>query len=562
MSLFDIENIRLGGYIGSTLVRDKYMNTCKDILTGNISSTSSLAEQPSKIKLKLWKHQLSMLNAMEELEKDKYKYTEKVDMGVLSNKVGSGKSAIILSLIANKPVIKNKKKLLTRFNRLDTDVNSTSTIENSVLYNPTYTIKSNLLVVPHSIYTQWMSYIKDITTLSVYGIDRRKKIFSDYSEYSKYDIVLCKSTMYNDLVSSYIDTDNIATNLTNPEITRLTESMNMESVLDQLTTIHNTSVAGPTSRYGMSYMVKGLKKYKSNVVKFKKQIDKLNRLIQGIDIQSLEDCFKCGDGYHIEKYSEVRDVIWSRVIIDEADSIKISQCYRADAHMTWLISSNLHNLLLNQGAYDRTTGRVVVERISGYTFLGEIITENFNSSNSDNIPYFTLKCPDDFIEDSLRELIPPYEISKVLCFTPPELRVLSGVVSKEIIQMINAGDVESATTALGCRLDTKENLLKNFTERLQNRLDGRKQRERQIKRRFDNNNFRDEDHMVEISEERVEVNVEIAQLETQLNSITEKITNAENEVCPICYDNTSNPIIVPRLNNIYCLECIMSWNAT
>ena len=32
--------------------------------------------------------------------------------------------------------------------------------------------------------------------------------------------------------------------------------------------------------------------------------------------------------------------------------------------------------------------------------------------------------------------------------------------------MINGGDIRGATTSLGCKMDTKENLLKNFTETL------------------------------------------------------------------------------------------------
>ena len=55
---------------------------------------------------------------------------------------------------------------------------------------------------------------------------------------------------------------------------------------------------------------------------------------------------------------------------------------------------------------------------------------------------------------------------------------------------------------------------------------------------------------------------EIISIKTKLKSIEDKINNAENEVCPVCYDNTSNPTIVPCCKNVFCLGCITTWNKT
>ena len=46
----------------------------------------------------------------------------------------------------------------------------------SVRYNHENTIKSNLIVVPHGIFDQWLQYINEHTNLSVYAIERRSKI--------------------------------------------------------------------------------------------------------------------------------------------------------------------------------------------------------------------------------------------------------------------------------------------------------------------------------------------------------------------------------------------------
>ena len=62
-------------------------------------------------------------------------------------------------------------------------------------------LKTNLIVVPHGIYNQWVNYISNDTSLTFYGISNRKLLnqlnINDLVD-GKYDIVLVKSTRFNE----------------------------------------------------------------------------------------------------------------------------------------------------------------------------------------------------------------------------------------------------------------------------------------------------------------------------------------------------------------------------
>ena len=65
--------------------------------------------QPQKIRIPLKYHQSENLKRMIEIENSPYRFTNLLDMGILGDKVGAGKSLSILSLIAENPVGSFKK---------------------------------------------------------------------------------------------------------------------------------------------------------------------------------------------------------------------------------------------------------------------------------------------------------------------------------------------------------------------------------------------------------------------------------------------------------------------
>jgi hypothetical protein len=100
-------------------------------------------------------------------------YKIKTNIGILSDKVGSGKTFMILGLIINNIMPKNNNVILQ------------SSIFTSISYEDNQTaIKTNLILIPHNLATQWYTSIKDYTKLKVKLINRMSALNSIKSVYN------------------------------------------------------------------------------------------------------------------------------------------------------------------------------------------------------------------------------------------------------------------------------------------------------------------------------------------------------------------------------------------
>ena len=155
-----------------------------DKLYNNLNEESNKIEQNKKILLKLKEHQKTSIAAMLEFEDDgKVTYTKKSyiqnfhiydedngyyyryheennkfdnmrfeiesNYGILADKVGSGKTFMILGLITEKLIPKSRDRILH------------SSIFTSMRYkNDKEAMKTNLIIVPHNLISQWKNAFK------------------------------------------------------------------------------------------------------------------------------------------------------------------------------------------------------------------------------------------------------------------------------------------------------------------------------------------------------------------------------------------------------------------
>ena len=196
---------------------NKYKIIVKNIVKGNIIQEHNNHPAPKGLKIQLKLHQQRMLHEMIQKEKIAYRLSNKINMFVLSDKVGSGKSIDILALLCEYPRLDDKKYL--SINKLNNKMAKLYNYIKGFEMKPTIIFKTNLIVIPHNIFNQWNTYITEYTDLSVYYINARKKIHNinlSEIEKGKYNIILVKSTMYNDFMkyiySKYpLDMSNITT---------------------------------------------------------------------------------------------------------------------------------------------------------------------------------------------------------------------------------------------------------------------------------------------------------------------------------------------------------------
>jgi hypothetical protein len=165
--------------------------------SGTVENNASYSVQPETIvNVTLKKHQLQTIQAMTTLECNKNRISDHEylvsEIGVLSNKVGSGKSLCVLGLVATRPRLLQQDFVTCHISDAMFVMNDRSN---------THIHGGNLIVVPHHMIPTWDDYIQKYTTLS--NVVIKKKMFPlEWNDISNRDIVLCGAKYYNMLCKS------------------------------------------------------------------------------------------------------------------------------------------------------------------------------------------------------------------------------------------------------------------------------------------------------------------------------------------------------------------------
>jgi len=205
----------------------------------NLINISPKIDQPKNIKIQLKQHQKTGIYHMRKLEDDKYiehSYDEEgfllsnyqlrtlglqindiksiklnTGYGILADKVGSGKTLMIVGLIDNKVQLPDTDKIL-----------SSALYSSVTIRDNKKCLKTNLILVPHSLTTQWEDSFSK-SKLKYYIISKRKDIdyleFDDYIEdicealvvnkdqcLQHYDAIICSANMFADYFDKFKNT--------------------------------------------------------------------------------------------------------------------------------------------------------------------------------------------------------------------------------------------------------------------------------------------------------------------------------------------------------------------
>jgi len=205
----------------------------------NLINISPKIDQPKNIKIQLKQHQKTGIYHMRKLEDDKYiehSYDEEgfllsnyqlrtlglqindiksiklnTGYGILADKVGSGKTLMVVGLIDNKVQLPDTDKIL-----------SSALYSSVTIRDNKKCLKTNLILVPHSLTTQWDDSFSK-SKLKYYIISKRKDIdyleFDDYIEdicealvvnkdqcLQHYDAIICSANMFADYFEKFKNT--------------------------------------------------------------------------------------------------------------------------------------------------------------------------------------------------------------------------------------------------------------------------------------------------------------------------------------------------------------------
>lgn len=424
----------------------------------NLTSACQKIEQPDNIKMPLKEHQKTGIYHMRKLEDDKYiehDYDEEgfylsnyqlrtlglepqdiksiklnTGYGILADKVGSGKTLMVVGLINDKVKLSDTEKILS------SSLYSSITIKDSKKC-----LKTNLILVPHSLTTQWEEAFSQ-SKLKYYIISKRKDI--DYLEFDDYIDDICEALVINE---------------------------------DQCLQYYDTII--------------------------------------------------CSASMFSDYFAKFRTSKYSRIIIDEVLQIKLPADFNWCCNFAWFVTATPSGLSYVRRHYIKE----LIGGISNYHTL------------------LSVKNNDDFVDQSMK--LPDVIFKKIKCLTPKELLVIRDLIPAEVINMINANNIQEALKRLNCNIDTNDNIFNILTKRTKQDIEDEQAKLEYVTKRHYVDEKLKEDNIKSCEDK-------IKKLEDKLKNIKQRIDSFSEDNCPICFNNDNKPVIVSCCNNIVCLKCIVN----
>lgn len=373
------------------------------------------------------------------------------NIGIIADRVGSGKSFVILSLITANTI-------------MDRD---TTMIKSSGLNHLTFhfkdtrrSIRTNVIVIPHNLALQWDQYIKRFGTIDKYKMINKNKVFDafvcDEDNIESYDLVVVTSSFFNKFVSLYNE----------------------------------------------------------------------------------------------------RGVRFQRLIFDEVDTLNITGCQTVQANFIWFVTASYGNVLYPRGysRYSHTVSSYIwcANGIRNSGFVKNIFVDLYMNLPRELVKVLVLKNAESYIEMSLN--LPEIVLHTIKCRTPYAINILHGIVDKNVIEYLNAGDMQAAISYINPRnKGTQENLIDILIEKLNRQC---KNFELQLAM-CDELVYEDERDQ---QSEKHNLTTRIADIKTKIRHISDRIH--ESNVCPICYEDIDNQTITQCCQNSFCFKCIHMWLGT
>jgi SNF2 family DNA or RNA helicase len=265
---------------------------------------------------------------------------------------------------------------------------------------------------------------------------------------------------------------------------------------------------------------------------------------------------------------------WSRIFIDEADSIQSPIYPEIGANFIWLITASYLNIAFPSGIYSRLNGTThtyftannlkpetleKIQKISGDEFRVDGIytnaplvkslvgvTDVFKNSDLQSWR-LVLRNSDIFIDQSFE--MPPLIKNTIICRANTNVTILESLVQSDVMEMLHAGDTKSALQALGIKDETPTSIIDSLTKTLRRELE-------QTQKRFEF--FKTQDYSSEIAKQKSLEGQEqkIASLLSRIETIEKRVENINTTNCPVCYGDIVTPTITPCCKNLFCFECI------
>ena len=212
---------------------------------------------------------------------------------------------------------------------------------------------------------------------------------------------------------------------------------------------------------------------------------------------------------------------WARVIVDEIASIRLPASFSEYAGYYWFITATPSSM----------------NRMCAFIHRMIVDTEGIVIKNHDS-----------YVE-SMVNVIPP-KVFTITTRMSAANGLLIDLVSKKVVEMICAGDIDGAVRELNCGVDTKDGVIKTFCAKLERGKAGALERIRVLEG-FTAVDKVDRTDKIDLQKDRVK------HFDDKISLIKERLDSIKTEICFICADSFKNPAIMQCCNNIFCLACLI-----
>lgn len=227
-----------------------------------------------------------------------------------------------------------------------------------------------------------------------------------------------------------------------------------------------------------------------------------------------------------------RNVIWKRFVFDEPAQLRVPAMPYVMAGFTWFVTATPATVVKNQGRGN---------------WVGQIF--DWNKQGYSRI--FIVKNPTEFVKKSFD--MPETEYRDYICWQPIAAR-LDGIVPNHVNQMIQAGDIYGAISAIGGTNCTKGGLIEIIRQRKKMDLE---YVDFMLRRCTTHRTGRRNESAIKDWSDRRD------KLLQQLEKLEETAKELMESQCPICLENMSEPMIMePTCQKVFCAECFLTWHMT
>lgn len=370
-----------------------------------LDENSPRVKQSPKILIPLKEHQLATVYAVRQNEDDKHEdYI--TNISIVCDKVGAGKSYSILGIIADKPQLDLRTYTY--------DVNCYFSEKNKQIDSEKY-IKTNIIIVPHTLIRQWSEYLNN-TTLKYYVVKGDKDIILD-TEINHKKIVGPEATTSINMSSMNIQDDDDKGSKKLTLLQLMSKDRNMFEFVGERFISH-------MSNYEVILVSNTKATLIDNMLYFKKKVV-------------------------------------SRLIIDEYDVIKLSNVNYGSAVHTILVSATSER---NDSYLNRSSEL--------YTKINSAIINNIYLEKTKVFKHLlsrvVIKNTDDFINKSF--VLPEIVYINYLYKFSQIASTFSGILPEDIAKNIMNGDITAVIEYLGIKCESLPNIVEAITDKLNKKL--------------------------------------------------------------------------------------------